>query len=58
MSSTEFENENKQLSFLDLTTANTGNNSCDFKIYRTTSITIVQTKRKTKYSTTYHSGST
>ena len=35
---TEFENENKHLSFLDVTITNTGNNSCDFKIFRKTSI--------------------
>ena len=34
----EFENENKQLSFLDATITNTGNNSHDFKIFRKTSI--------------------
>ena len=40
---TEFENENKQLNFLD-TITNTGNNSYDFKIFRKTSITNVQIK--------------
>ena len=40
----EFENENKQLSFLDVTITNTGNNSYDFKIFRKTSITNVQIK--------------
>ena len=40
----EFENENKQLKFLDVTITNTGNNSYDFKIFRKTSITNVQIK--------------
>ena len=40
----EFENENKQLSFFDITMTNTGNNSYDFKIFRKTSITNVQIK--------------
>ena len=40
----EFENENKQLSFLDVTITNTGNNSYDFKIFQKTSITNVQIK--------------
>ena len=40
----EFENENKQLSFLDVTITNTGNNSFDFKLIRRTSITNVQIK--------------
>ena len=40
----EFKNENKQLNFLDITVTNTGNNSYDFKIFRKTSITIVQIK--------------
>ena len=40
----DFENENKQLSFLDVTITNTGNNSYDFKIFRKTSITNVQIK--------------
>ena len=40
----EFKNENKQLSFLDVTITNTGNNSYDFKIFRKTSITNVQIK--------------
>ena len=40
----EFENENKQLSFLDVTITNTGNNSYDFKIFRKTSITNAQIK--------------
>ena len=40
----EFENENKQLNFLDITIINTGNNSYDFKIFRRTSITNVQIK--------------
>ena len=39
---TEFENENKQLSFLDVTIANTGNNSYDFKIFRKISLTNLQ----------------
>ena len=38
----EFENENKQLSFLDATITSTGNNSHDFKIFRKTSIANVQ----------------
>ena len=42
----ELENENKQLSFLHVTITNTGNNSYDFKIFRKTSITIVQIKPK------------
>ena len=45
---TEFENENKQLSFLDVTITNTGNNSYDFKIFRKTSIANVQTKPNSK----------
>ena len=40
----EFKNENKQLNFLDITITNTGNNSYDFKIFRKTSIKIVQIK--------------
>ena len=40
----EFENQNKQLSFLDITITNTGNNSYDFKIFWKTSITNVQIK--------------
>ena len=40
----EFENENKQLSFLDITITNNSNNSYDFKIFRKTSITNVQIK--------------
>ena len=40
----EFENENKQLSFLDVTFTNTGNNSYDFKIFRKTSVTNAQIK--------------
>ena len=40
----EFENENKQLNFLDITITNTGNNSYDFKIFRKISITNVQIK--------------
>ena len=40
----EFENEKKQLSFLDATITNTGNNSHDFKIFRKTSIAIVQVR--------------
>ena len=40
----EFENENKLLSFLDVTIASTGNNSYDFKIFQKTSITNVQIK--------------
>ena len=42
----ELENENKQLSFLHVTITNTGNNSYYFKIFRKTSITIVQIKPK------------
>ena len=37
----EFENENKQLNFLDTTITNTGNNSYNFKIFQKTSITNV-----------------
>ena len=40
----EFENENKQLNFLDITFTNTGNNSYDLKIFWKTSITNVQIK--------------
>ena len=40
----EFENENKQLSFLNVTITNTGNKSYDFKIFRKTSMTNVQIK--------------
>ena len=40
----EFENENKELSFLDVTITNTGNNSYDFKVFRKTSITNIQIK--------------
>ena len=40
----EFENENKQLNFLDITITNTGNNSYDFKIFQKTSVTNVQIK--------------
>ena len=40
----EFENENKQLSFLDITITNTGNNSYDFKIFRKTSTANIQIK--------------
>ena len=40
----EFENENKQLSFLDVTITNTGNNSYDLKIFRQTSVINVQIK--------------
>ena len=40
----EFENQNKQLNFLDVTITNTGNNSYDFKIFWETSITNVQIK--------------
>ena len=40
----EFENENKQLSVLDVIITNTGNNSYDFKIFRKTSIINVQIK--------------
>ena len=42
----EFENENKQLSFLDVTITNTRKNSYDFKIFRKTSIAKVQIKSK------------
>ena len=38
----EFENENKQLNFLDITITNTGNNSCDFKILWKALITNIQ----------------
>ena len=40
----EFENENEQLSILDLTIKSTGKNSYDFKIFRKTSIKNVQIK--------------
>ena len=40
----EFENENKQLSVLDVTIKNTDNNSYDLKILWKTSITNVQIK--------------
>ena len=40
----EFENENKQLSFLDVTITNTGNNSYDLKSFRQTSVINVQIK--------------
>ena len=40
----EFENENKQLSFLDINITNTGNNTYDFKIFQKTSITNIQIK--------------
>ena len=40
----EFENENKQLSFLDVSITNTRNNSYDFKIFQKTSIVKVQIK--------------
>ena len=42
----EFVNENKQLSFLDVSITSTGNNSYDFKILLITSITNVQIKPK------------
>ena len=38
----DFEYENKQLTFLDVTMTNTGINSYDLKIFWETSITIVQ----------------
>ena len=40
----EFENENKELSFLHITIINTGNNSYDFKIFRKTSVTNAERK--------------
>ena len=40
----EFENESKQLNFLDMTITNTGNNSYDLKIFRKKSITNLQIK--------------
>ena len=40
----EFENKNKQLSFLDINITNTGNNTYDFKIFWKTSITNIQIK--------------
>ena len=40
----EFVNENKQLSFFDVSITSTGNNSYDFKILLITSITNVQIK--------------
>ena len=53
----EFENENKQLNFLDITITNTSINSYDFKIFRKTSIKKCTDKTKLKHSTTYHNGS-
>ena len=41
---TEFENENMRLSFLDITTTNTGNNTYNFNIFWKTSITNIQIK--------------
>ena len=38
----EFENENKQLSFLDITITDIDKNSYDFKIFQKTSITKIQ----------------
>ena len=40
----EFENENKQLSYPDVTITNTGNNPYGFKIFWKMSIINVQTK--------------
>ena len=40
----EFENENKQLNFLDITFTSAGSNSYDLKIFWKTSITNVQIK--------------
>ena len=40
----DFENESKQLNFLDITITNAGNNSYDFNIFWKTSITNVQIK--------------
>ena len=40
----EFENESRQLSFLDVTITNTGNNSYYFKIFQKTSTANVQIK--------------
>ena len=40
----KFENENKQVNFLDITITNTGNNSYDFKIFRKKLITNIQIK--------------
>ena len=48
----EFENENKQLKFLDITITSTGNNSNDFKIFPETSITNVQIKPNTNIAFT------
>ena len=53
----EFENENKQLNFLDITMTNTSINSYDFKIFRKTSIKKCTDKTKLKHSTTYRNGS-
>ena len=51
----EFVNENKQLSFLDVSITSTGNNSYDFKIL----LININNKcaDKTKHSTTYRNGS-
>ena len=40
----DFENESKQLNFLDITITNTGSNSYDFSIFWKTSLTNVQIK--------------
>ena len=40
----EFENENKQLSLIDITITNTRNNSYDFKIFQKTLMTNIQIK--------------
>ena len=39
---TEFENNQKQLNFLDITITNYGTNSYDFKIFRNPAMTNVQ----------------
>ena len=44
----EFENENKQLNFLDIAITNIGNNSYGFKIFRKTLIANVQIKPNSK----------
>ena len=41
---TEFENNQKQLNFLDITITNYGTNSYDFKIFRNPAMTNVQIK--------------
>ena len=43
---TEFENNQKQPNFLDITITNNRNDSYDFKIFRKSAITNVQIKSK------------